>query len=101
MANGIWSMAVHQPYAISPQPSAMAKAASPRRRPRPDGALVLAFDDALHPLVDELLQAAPVVGFGRVDVPLRVGGDAVHGVELAEHLAAVAKAAQDLQRLPI
>ena len=59
------------------------------------------FGDRRHPFVEEPLQAAAVVGLGRVDVALRVGGDAVHGVELAGHLAAVAEAGEDLERLPI
>src|SRR5215470_12695282 len=69
--------------------------------PWPDRPLILALGDRLHPLVEEPLQAAAVVGFGRVDVALRVGGDAVHGVELAGHLAAVAEAREDFQRLAI
>src|SRR5262249_5134790 len=36
------------------------------------------------------------VGFGREDVALRVGGDAVHGVELAGLAAAIAEAGQNL-----
>src|SRR5207302_10792489 len=49
----------------------------------------------------EALQAAAVVGFGRVDVALRVGGDAMDRVELSRHLAAVAEAREDFERLPI
>ena len=70
-------------------------------RPRPHRPLILTLGDALHALVHEALQAAAVVGFGRVDVALRVGGDAVDRVELAGHLAAVAEVGEDLERLPI
>src|SRR5580765_4171214 len=99
MANGIGSMALHPPYAISPQPLAMDRLLGTLLRP--DRSLVFALGHRLHPLVEEALQAAAVVGLGRVDVPLRVGGDAVDGVELAGHLAAVAEAGEDLERLPI
>src|SRR3954451_21700346 len=85
--------------AINHKPSAMERLLSALGRPhRP---LILTLGHALHPLVEEALQAAAVVGLGGVDVPLRVGGYAVHGVELAGHLAAVAEAGQDLERLAI
>ena len=44
----------------------------------------------------ELLHALTFVGLGRVDVALRVDGDAVHAEELAGLAAAVAEARQDL-----
>src|SRR5581483_3936366 len=50
------------------------------RPARPDGALLVGHrPDAL---VDKLLDALSFVGFGRVQVALRIGGDAVDGVEL-------------------
>ena len=50
-------------------------------------------------LVDELLQAASLVGLGRVDVALRIDRDAVHGEELPGLPAAVAEAGEDLHRV--
>src|ERR1700748_3783134 len=85
--------------AISHKPSAMHRLLSTLRRPH--RALILALRDALHALVEEALQAAAVVGLGRVDVAFRVGRDAVHGVELAGHLAAIAEAREDLEGLTI
>src|SRR5262245_48422771 len=41
-------------------------------------------------LVVELLHPLTLVGFGGVDVPLRIRGDAVHAVELARLTPAVA-----------
>src|SRR2546427_8638064 len=67
-------------------------------RARPGHALAAAADRA-DALVDELLQALALVGLGRVEVALRVGGDAVHAEELAGLAAAVAEAGQLLQRL--
>src|SRR6185312_17247511 len=49
-----------------------------------------------EPFVDELLQAAPLVGLGRIDVALRVDGDAVDREPLARLPAAVAEAGEDL-----
>src|ERR1051325_2045763 len=69
-------------------------------RPRPDHALVL-LRDRRHAFVDEFLEAFPFPGFRRVDVALRVRGDAVHAVELARLPPAVAERRQLLQRLPI
>src|SRR3954468_21347475 len=92
-------MGVHYPYATSHKPSALDALLSTLRGPhRP---LILALGHALHPLVEEALQAAAVVGFRRVDVPLRVGRDAVHREELPGHLAAVAEAGENLERLPV
>src|SRR3954465_9028102 len=92
-------MADHLPYAISHQPLAMDGLL--RTLGRPDRSLILALGYALHALVEEALQPAAVVGLGRIDVALRVGGDAVDGVELSGHLAAVAEAGEDLERLAI
>src|SRR5207237_1515424 len=50
-------------------------------------------------LVDELLQPLALVSLGRVEVALRIGGDAVHAEELARLAAAVAEVRQLLQRL--
>src|SRR4051794_24031871 len=85
--------------AISHKPSAMSRLLSTLRRP--NSTLVFTLRDALHSFIEEALQTPAVVGLGRVDVPLRVGGDAVHRVELSGHLAAVAEAGQDLERLPV
>src|SRR5581483_9156520 len=71
------------------------------RATRPHRALILSLGHRLHPLVEEALQATPVVGLGGVDVPLRVGRDAVDRVELARHLAALAEAREDFERLAI
>src|SRR6266705_5651222 len=96
MDYGCQSTICHQPLAIShDKPRSLGAGA------RPDRALILALRDAVHALVQEPLQAPPVVGLGRVEVALRVGGDAVHGVELPGLLAAVAEARQDFERLPI
>src|SRR5258708_32021149 len=65
---------------------------------RPDYALA-ALAHRTHALVDELLQALALVGLGRIDVALRVGGDAMHAEELAGLAAAVAKGGQLLDRL--
>src|SRR6185503_1695266 len=65
-----------------------------RRPRRPHRSLVRRH--ALQPLVDELLHPLSFPGFGRVDVPLRVDGDAVHAVELPRLPAAVAEAGEQL-----
>src|SRR5262245_5303037 len=49
--------------------------------------------------VNELLQASPLVGLGRVDVTFGIGSDAVHAVELTGLSPAVAEAGQDFQRI--
>src|SRR5204863_9793636 len=51
--------------------------------------------------VHELLQTPALVRLGRVDVALRIDGDAVHRVPLSGLAAAVAEAGQDLERLAI
>src|SRR5581483_2382071 len=66
-------------------------------RLRPDRALVLALFHVLHALQHELLNAAAVVGLGREDVALGVDRNAVHGVELAGLLAAVAEAREHFE----
>ena len=53
------------------------------------------------PLYDELLQALAGVGFGRVDVALRVDGDAVHAEEHAGLAAAVAEVVELFHRLAV
>src|SRR5438105_3649159 len=49
-------------------------------------------------LVDELLQALSFVGLDRVEIPLGVGGDAVHGIELTGLSSPVAEARELLER---
>src|SRR3954463_9843367 len=94
-----WSMGqIPYPSALSHQPLTRTRASLLRRSARPHGTLVLALRDRLHALVEEALQAAAVVGLGRIDVALRVGGDAVNGEELPGHLAALAEAGEDLAR---
>src|SRR5882724_7559080 len=54
-----------------------------RTRPRrPDDALIF-FRHHRQSLVGELLHPLTAIGLGGVDVPFRVGRDAVHAVELA------------------
>src|SRR2546422_223831 len=67
-------------------------------RARPGHALAAAAHRAAA-LVDEFLQALALVGLGRVEVALRVGGDAVHAEELPGLAAAVAEVGQLLQSL--
>src|SRR2546430_8606690 len=50
-------------------------------------------------LVDEFLQAFALPGFGRVDVALGTGRDAVHAVELAGLTTAVPERGHLLERL--
>src|SRR5437667_11419685 len=66
--------------------------------PRPEHAL-LACPDAAESLVDELLHALALVGFGRVEIALGIARDAVHAVELAGLAPAVAEVRDFLQRL--
>src|SRR3970282_1255916 len=70
------------------------------RSRRPQDALVLRSDRG-HSLVDELLNALPFVGFRGVDVALRIGGDAVHAVELTRLPPAGAEAGEDFELLPV
>src|ERR1043166_1492862 len=97
MANGFSINHSHEPSALSHDTAERRLF----RAARPNRSLILALGDRLHALQHETLQAAAVVGLGRVDVALRVGGDAVDGVELTGHLAAVAEAREDLERLSI
>src|SRR5262249_1271120 len=66
----------------------------------PDRALILLGHRA-ETFVDKLLQPLTAIRLGRVDVALRVGRDAVHGVELPRLTAAVAEAGELGQRLAI
>src|SRR5262249_36122683 len=50
-------------------------------------------------LVNELLNAFPLVGFAGVDVTLRIYGDAAHGVKLTRHAPAHPEARHDLKRI--
>src|SRR5688572_3571144 len=63
---------------------------------RPHDSL-LAGGDFANPSVDELLETLPLVRLRRVDVPLRIGRDAVDGVELAGLPSAVAKGGELLE----
>src|SRR6266576_5683789 len=63
---------------------------------RPQHALVF-FCNWSQAFVHELLQTLSTVGFSRVDVALRIRGDAVHGVELTGLPPAVAKTRQRLK----
>src|SRR6266567_3135719 len=67
---------------------------------RPQCALVL-FRHGSETFVDELLHTLAAVGFGGVYVAFRIGGDAVHGVELAGLASAVAEAGEHLKRFAV
>src|SRR5262245_36286622 len=67
---------------------------------RPDGALIR-LGHRRKAFVDELLQPLSAIGLGGVDVALRVGRDAVHGIELTRLAAAVAEARELGERLAI
>src|SRR4051794_13065419 len=76
---------------------------SPRRSlrrlaPRPENALIAAAYRS-DPFVHELLQTFALVGFGRIDVALRVRGDAVDAVELTGLASAIAERGHLLERL--
>src|SRR5689334_6828063 len=62
---------------------------------RPEHALIRRH--RAHALVHELLHPLALVGLGRIQVALRVDGDAVHAVELPGLAAAVAEARHLLQ----
>src|SRR5882762_7229491 len=63
---------------------------------RPQHALVF-FCNWSQAFIHEFLQTLSAVRFGRVDVALRIRGNAVHGVELAGLPSAVAKTRQGLK----
>src|SRR6266851_7053805 len=71
---------------------------SPLSPLRPEHALI-AGQHGADALVDELLQAFPFPGFGRVGVALRIGRDRVHAVELAGLASADAERGHLLERL--
>jgi len=50
-------------------------------------------------LVNELLQALPTVGFGRIDVAFRIRGNAVHGIELTRLSPAIPETRHNLKRV--
>src|SRR5712692_5642268 len=64
---------------------------------RPQHALAAPWNRA-YAFVDEFLHALAFVRLGRVEVALRIGGDAVHAVELAGLAPAVAEVGNFLQR---
>src|SRR5215831_17831127 len=70
------------------------------RRRRPDRALHL-LGDGSETFVHKLLYAAALVGFGRVEIALRVDGDTVHGIELPGVVAAFAEVGELGHRLAI
>src|SRR5437016_6257655 len=67
---------------------------------RPQHPLIL-FRHRPKPFIDELLDALSAVGFGREDIALRIGGDAVDGIELAGLPPAIAKAGQYFERVAV
>src|SRR5215510_6870596 len=67
----------------------------------PDGALIAAFLNHHRALVHEALETAAIVCLSRVDIPTRVGVDAVNGVELSGLFAARAEAREDLERCAV
>src|SRR5712691_2574543 len=71
-----------------------------RPRPRPHRSLVH-LRHRRQPLENEFLQPPTLVGLGSVDVALRIGGNAMHSVELTGLPPAVAEARQDLERIAL
>src|SRR5947209_7700824 len=69
--------------------------ASVLRSLRPHHTLVL-LSNCRQALVEELLNALAAICLGSENVALGIGGDAVHGVELARLPAPIAEAGQDL-----
>src|SRR5213592_3746357 len=69
---------------------------SPRARPQH---ALAALRDRAHAFIDEFLHALAFVGLGGVEVPLRIGGDAVYAVELAWLAPSVAEIRNLLQGL--
>src|SRR5438093_4963458 len=65
---------------------------------RPDHSLIF-FRHRREAPVRELLHALAAIRLGCVDVALRIGGDAVHAVELARLPPAFAKAREELERV--
>src|SRR5882672_10094397 len=61
-----------------------------RSPPGPEHALVAARHGC-DAAIDELLHALTLVGLGRVEIALGIGGDAVHAVELPGLASAVAE----------
>src|SRR5215510_13359508 len=66
----------------------------------PDDALIL-LGDRRQPFVQEALDAFSFVCLRRVQVPLRINGDAVHAVELTWVPPTVSEGRQFFQRLAI
>src|ERR1051326_1406605 len=67
---------------------------------RPNHALIL-LRHRRHSLIQKLLNALPAIRLRSENVALRIGRDAVHGVEFAGLPAAVAEAGQDLHRVAL
>src|SRR6266496_5096989 len=88
MANRKWQMLLFLPTLLL------------RPSPRPHRSLVH-LCHRRKPFIHELLQAPALVGLGSVDVALRIGGDAVHSVELTRLPPAVAEARQDFERITL
>ena len=57
--------------------------------------------DWAHPLVNESLDPFPFVGFRRVDVALRIGGDTMHTEELTGLASTVTEAREHLKRIAL
>src|SRR5437667_3176113 len=101
MANGCGRWTSHPTIAINHSALSHGKAGVSVSRPRrPHSALVLLRHRA-ETFVHKLLQPLTAVGFGRVYIALRIGGDAMHCVELSGLPAAVAEARELGQRLAI
>src|ERR1700688_4919512 len=66
----------------------------------PDDTLVF-LGHRCEPLIHEALHALAAIRFGGVDVALRIGGNAMHAVELDGLPSPLAEGGQDFQRLPI
>src|SRR5207249_1745199 len=84
----------------SPEPRA-------QRSREPDSLLLgphhslIGFCDRREAFVSEFLNPLAAIRFGGVDVPLRIGGDAVHAVEFSRLPPALAERRQQIERLPI
>src|SRR6266481_2267650 len=67
---------------------------------RPHHALVL-LGDRRQSFIEELLDSLPTIGLGCKDVALRIGGDAMHRVELTRLPAAVTEGSENFERIAL